>query len=411
MKALNFREFKQYATWCESMLSGAQLQEIRTNDELVVLEFYKYQSVWLVIDLSTTQPQFVLCQEESPNFRHIPKPCGLFLNSHGKNLRVQSFQPVPELGRVARLELSGGGRQCVVELQLVPRSPNLIVESGGKKITWAKPQDLAQVADLQQDQDQGAEIDPAEWLDREQQWKSARLTKPARSAPAGEQKNRALEKKNKALEALRKQLQSDESTKLRTQASELLQTKPTEAQKLFEKAKQLEGKQKGTEQRIQILLGEIAKLSVQIQNPESVDSKTAPKASLVSQKLKKADAGGRKLQLSDSLEAVCGKSAKDNLSILRQSRAWDYWMHLKDYPGAHAIIFREKKQNVSRENLQKVAEWMIRESKAAKGFSFGGAYDVVVVECRFVKPIKGDKLGRVTYTHPQVYTFASSAKS
>ena len=124
--------------------------------------------------------------------------------------------------------------------------------------------------------------------------------------------------------------------------------------------------------------------------------------------MKKADAKARKIILSEGVEAVCGRSAKDNLAILRQARAWDLWLHLKDYPGAHGIIFRNKNKNVTSEQFQQVAEWVIRESSAAKGFRWGAKYEVIVAECRYVKPIKGDKIGRVTFTHPQVFTFSIS---
>jgi predicted ribosome quality control (RQC) complex YloA/Tae2 family protein len=113
--------------------------------------------------------------------------------------------------------------------------------------------------------------------------------------------------------------------------------------------------------------------------------------------------------LDENFEAVMGKSARDNLEILRQAQAWDLWMHLKDYPGAHAIIVRPRTKEVPLKWIQKVSEWLIRETIGQKKVEMGSKYDVVVVECRYVRPIKGDKLGRVSYHNPQVYSFASKS--
>jgi predicted ribosome quality control (RQC) complex YloA/Tae2 family protein len=78
--------------------------------------------------------------------------------------------------------------------------------------------------------------------------------------------------------------------------------------------------------------------------------------------LEKAQAQGRRLELNDNLFAVIGKTAKDNLSILRKAQAWDLWLHLKDFPGAHAIITRPRNYEVSLAQIQKVATWVIKES-------------------------------------------------
>lgn len=118
--------------------------------------------------------------------------------------------------------------------------------------------------------------------------------------------------------------------------------------------------------------------------------------------LEKAQAQGRRLELNDNLFAVIGKTAKDNLSILRKAQAWDLWLHLKDFPGAHAIITRPRNYEVSLAQIQKVATWVIKESFKNRNIDMGEYFEVLIVETRYVKPIKGDKLGRVTYQNPKV---------
>ncbi|MNT80503.1 hypothetical protein D3C72_2199710 [compost metagenome] len=95
--------------------------------------------------------------------------------------------------------------------------------------------------------------------------------------------------------------------------------------------------------------------------------------------------------------AYCGKSAADNLALLRQAKAWDFWLHLKDFPGAHAIVHRKRDQLIPDNELLQVSEWLAHESLSEKSLYPGQKLAVVVVETRFVRPIKGDKLGRVTY--------------
>jgi predicted ribosome quality control (RQC) complex YloA/Tae2 family protein len=115
----------------------------------------------------------------------------------------------------------------------------------------------------------------------------------------------------------------------------------------------------------------------------------------------------RKLSVNEQ-GVICymGKSAQDNLDLLRKSKAWDYWMHLKDYPGAHAIVFRQKDQVVSDQDLIKCARWLVKEGLGEKQLQLGGRFAVVMAECRHVRPIKGDKLGRVTYHEGREFLIA-----
>jgi predicted ribosome quality control (RQC) complex YloA/Tae2 family protein len=70
---------------------------------------------------------------------------------------------------------------------------------------------------------------------------------------------------------------------------------------------------------------------------------------------------------------------------------------LRDYPSAHAVIQRNKNQNVKQEEIREVALWLTQESLQKKLLLPGTRLEVVHTECRFVRPIKGDKLGRVNY--------------
>jgi len=113
-----------------------------------------------------------------------------------------------------------------------------------------------------------------------------------------------------------------------------------------------------------------------------------------------SEAKGRTLHLK-SATAFMGKSAQDNLKILRSANSWDYWLHLRDFPSAHVIIARPKGLKIAEEEIKIVGEWLIKES--LKKNYIGIAYEIIICECRHVKPIKGDRTGRVHFQHERVF--------
>lgn len=408
MKSLNYFELKSLLSWLEPQLMGAQLQEIWTNGEQLVLELYLKRSQFLVLDLRPQAPSLWLSYLKPPIAKKS-KPVSLFLNSHAKNLRLTEIFASAEKGRVVDLWFESKEKTCHCEIILIPRMANLLVESNGKKISWEKPRELAPA---QLPAETSIDIDWQEWCEN----KYAQLTavknkKDNTEINAEKILEKAIQKKKKAVIALKESLNSDEHMRWQALGEHLKSSQEVPLQwndlydrkisvkdnreKAFQKAKDLVRKQEGTARRLQELEAEIEKLSTEgLPLQQSTSNKL----------LKKTDSKARKLILAEGIEALIGKSAADNLSILRQARAWDLWMHLKDYPGAHAIIFRQKNQNVTPGQIREVAEWVISESRK---ISMGAKYDVVVVECRHVRPIKGDKLGRVTYHYPTTYTFGS----
>jgi len=180
----------------------------------------------------------------------------------------------------------------------------------------------------------------------------------------------------------------------------------------FARMKSLEKKRKGTEERAVLIEREIAKLEKSLKdNPEWGGTPEKPKKPSGGNKLlNKADSKGRKKQFAEGIEAVIGKSATENLAILRAAQAWDLWLHLKDFPGAHAIITRPRNKIIPQEIIREVSEWLFAQTFSGKRIDLGAKYDVVVAECRYVRPIKGDRLGRVNYQNPQIFSFASKSE-
>lgn len=428
MKAMSIIELKTLVTRLEVLLKDSQLQDIISNDRGLVLGFRGREHQWLVADMNPSNPFCLVFTAYCPLKKGPkPKPVALFLNSHAKNLYFRKAWLDEEFGRVLKVELSNAQKSCLVEFILIPRQANLLVESEGKKIAWDKPRDLSPHPES------GPLPDPRNLEEIHEGWLAELQggVRPSIDPKAQWEKKRDkdLEKKRKALLEIDHTLQEHPVEKfyalgnfLKTLSSEgfLPRNVPAEwhglldfKQKIFanievvfEKAKQAASKLQGTQERRRILLSEIRKL--ELATFEGSQSLQGSDRSKIDDLMKNISAKGRKLHLESGAVVYCGKSGADNLALLRKAKAWDYWLHLKDYPGAHAILHRSRDQEISYEEVQKAALWVLKESLGSKTLMPGEKYSVVLVECRFVRPIKGDKLGRVTYHSEKQLTVSNS---
>lgn len=166
-------------------------------------------------------------------------------------------------------------------------------------------------------------------------------------------------------------------------------------ERCFKKSKDIRRKLQGSRERIEILKTEIKKLQNQTGPPKVSDR---PERPLLAQ----SKARGRKKNLAPGIDAFIGKSAKDNLALLRKAKPWDLWFHLRDYPGAHAVICCPRNASVTSQHFNEVGSWLLGQFKRV--VATGEKFDVVVCECRHVRPIKGDRLGRVNYSNERVFT-------
>ncbi|WP_374001410.1 DUF814 domain-containing protein [Bdellovibrio bacteriovorus] len=420
MKALTQQELQHFVSYFAPILDGAQLQEVQANDRGLALGFHLRGSMfWLILDLVPNAPM-MLCFENKCPFKKAPKgkPVSLFLNSHGRNLFFAGMSVREEYGRVVVLNLKNSSADCELEIRLIPKQSNLLVKAQGKQISWDRPLDLTAAPHVENPpQPRDLVAIHEEWLADQGSGSKKTILDPAEQWERQKQKD--LEKKRRALAEIQKQIESDRE-QLWYEAGQYLKTHGTldvpdslkscvdakqslswNIENCFAKAKQLVGKKEGARERLDELVLEIQKLE------DSRYSEKQKKPALVDL-MKKAEARGRKLHLDSGALAYCGKSAADNLALLRQAKAWDYWLHLRDYPGAHAIIHRQRDQEITPAEIQEVSAWVARESLSSKSLMVGQKVAVVIVECRFVRPIKGDKLGRVTYHSERTLNFALS---
>ncbi|MBV2167543.1 MAG: DUF814 domain-containing protein [Bdellovibrio sp.] len=415
MKALTQQELQHFVSYFAPILDGAQLQEILANDRGLALGFQGERRYWVLLDLIPNTPMMLLFEDQCP-FKKGPKskPLSLFLNSHGKNLFLTELKVLEQYGRVVQMVLKNSQTECELEIRLIPKQCNVLVKAQGKQIAWEKPLELSAAPPVE------SPPAPRTLEEIHEEWLAAQSSSQKSSldpvAQWEKQKTKDLEKKRKALTEIQKQIESDKAV-LWAEAGQFLKAQghlqvpehllpcvnvkeslSWNIENCFAKAKQLQAKKEGARERLAELLKEIEKLE------KSRYSEKQSKPALIDL-MSKAEARGRKLHLDSGALAYCGRSAADNLALLRQAKAWDYWLHLRDYPGAHAIIHRQRDQLISNEEIQEVAAWVAKESLSSKSLMVGQKVAVVIVECRFVRPIKGDKLGRVTYHSEKSLSF------
>ncbi len=436
MKSPHFFEFKELVQYLSDELSGAQLQEIMSCTDGLVLGFYRFQTpvvgaakaVWLVVDLDTQFPFLGLFDHNPWHGLKSAKPLGLFLNSNFKNHNVSKIDLVSDQGRVVRFDFSTD-LNLFFEIRIIPKQPNMIAVRERKKISWEKVKELTNGGS---EEFLSAEIESRsvpymfkQWHDRRS--KSAKgdnVKKISATSPYDKwvkQRQKDIDKKKKAIDSLNEQIENPLILSY-SQAGEHLKVYgfknlPLEFSKLvdfekkvsynieksFEKVKQLQSKAVGAEKRKQILDAEIMKLNDLSEPTFSKSLQNLALAKSAQMQRKKSDAQVRKLVLDESKGLVCwmGKSAVENSKLLRESKAWDLWIHLKDYPSAYAILQKNKDQSISDQLLLKAATWLATESLKSKKMLEGAKLAVVIVECRHVRALKGDKLGRVTYHYPR----------
>lgn len=401
-----------------NQLKGAQLQEIETHPKGLQFSFYRQGRIWWILELTPQQPMSIVLFEETPWRKKTgPKPLALFLNSNAKNLYFSEARVIENRGRIFQVELSSKEKKLILEIHLIPKAVNVIAQVDGKSISWSKPRELSAAPVVEGTHRELSDL-KFEWL-KEQSTPQKLQTHgiPLAANPDVVRTEQALHKKRKALVAMQAQLNSDEASQwlnlgellkvhdiheLGHEWSSYLKDNLSRAdlmQKCFQKFKLLQRKKQGTLDRVDILIKEIGDLERALET--GLFKKIQPLQSR--QQLKVAGAEGRTKTFSGFV-ASKGKSAADNLALLRTAKAWDLWIHLRDYPSSHVIVARDKNQKVPDSILHEAALWLAESSMKSKLSLSGTRLDVVVAECRFVRPIKGDKIGRVHYQNERSFT-------
>lgn len=418
IKPLNISELEDLA---ESLRAweGAVLQSQAGSDKTLALQFQKNDvSAWLWVDIGV--PVAVLA-DRCPPINKRKKPVNLFIEANLVGKKLEKVELLAEEGRVLHLffeaEGVGEGEGGEVELRLFPHGKNIIVCWQNKKVSALKVKPLLK-AQVEEGESSGKsfrekrsseEILQEVWVTKKKKGRGGQdleeLQKKAK---------KDLKKKRGALEKLCNKLaEKEEEQWLR--AAEYLKEKGNlqilpdwildfidqresyawNLQRGFEQVKKIRGKQKGRVEQMTQLKEEIAFLEKSLADPVQLKKISASKKPAVDM-MKKAQVKGRRRELAPGMRINMGKSAKDNVSLLRRAKAWYLWFHLRDFPGSHAILELNRGQKLPSNFIETVGQWLIAESLGDRAVE-GELYTVIWTECRYVQPIKGDRLGRVHY--------------
>jgi predicted ribosome quality control (RQC) complex YloA/Tae2 family protein len=417
MKGLNQTELEiiceEIQTWV-----GAQLQEISAGENHIALGFYLEQKIsWMVFDFATQSPLFLILEDgDAKRLPKHTKPLTLFLRAHFEARRILRIELALAQGRVLRIFFRGmDGEELSLEIILFSHAKNFIATAGKKKISFFKLKDipLNEFAPQQEMSARSFHALRQEWLAEKGLQPKATLTRESSAAVSPQVLNlqKMILKKSGALDKMQADLKAkvqsawgaagewiklNQSLNVPEEFSLLIDPEKSLSQNIsicFQKAKDHDRKVKVAADRIKLLEEEIRKLNLKLRQPFVAAAPLEKKSFL-----QKVGAQARTLKIDEGVQAYIGKSAKDNLDILRRAQAFDLWLHLRDVPSAHVVIRRTKGRVVTDAELRKIAQWLIAENFGKKSKEKSGEFfDLIVCECRFVKPIKGDKLGRVNF--------------
>ena len=307
------------------------------------------------------------------------------------------------------LKFKLGDNLCELEVRLFPKGANVIARAHGKSVALRKPLPLKEV--------DATEYNPG--TVRPEPKKAVTTVDPRQGQLAKLKKACAkveaeLEaKKNELWQGAGEQIKITQTLEVSPELAPYIDREKSLAwniQNCFQKAKAVKKKQLGTEIRLAQLRREMTELENQIAaTPAEALVSQAQLANPASKKpdsqlLHQASARGRTFDLGSDTFLYVGKSADDNLRLLRKAKAWHLWLHLRDHPGSHGIIARNKNQRVDDATLQRAAHHLLQTQFGAKAQRVAGdKFSVIVTECRFVRPIRGDRLGRVNYSDERTF--------
>lgn len=403
-------ELDQVIDVCQALV-GSRLQEIMSDEKNLGLGFYHHDRVlWIWFDLSATDPMMVPLVQ-SPFKIKKKNPLSLFLNAHFKSHRLLSLNRNKDYGRVVELTLGSPEALRKIEVRLFRTQVNALAYADGKKISLRPPKDLEKFTEdsaLRESRPVDQIIE--DWM-ISRQYKASLSSKSAEkndgkvAAPAIDKQKKKLmvaiekvkeeieKKKHSPYRALGEWLVENQSLNVPQEYNLLIDGKKPLSWNItnaFKQAKSVEAKLEGTVSRLRLLE----------ENLNNFDQEQSNKKALKSNEKSIQPEGfrGRTFKI-DDLRAVAGRSAQDNMKLLRQARAWDYWLHAKDRPGMHVIVYRNRQRKISQAEWKAILDWFAQMFWAQKT---PHAIEVLCAECRNVKPIKGDKLGRVIFQNEQV---------
>lgn len=424
--AMNQSDIDLFLEVVRPLLEGAQLQRVWAFEGNLFLGFHGWgKTTWIALDLELAKPQLILLPQEPPKKFRKPKPLSLFLNAHAVGRVCKAIHRRTSQGRVVDF-VFGSDPATNLEIRLVPHAVNAIAKAGDSTLSWNKPRDLPSEELV------GLSHSPVSLTvdERSRIWCEDKLgyrskdTRPSQSPDDTKPSRPAVEDSRlKALEKSLRLAREDEDRLKKHKwreagewlksVGELSRPIPTEWSEWVDPklsfSKNLEvcfRRYRDQERKIEKCQTRIVDLVQQRdRHLEKVAAGTASEAetpaSLLSRKPSKSEAKTRRINLAEDLILYVGRSATDNLLLLREAQPWDLWFHLRDFPGAYGIVRRNKSRTLNDKEKTEAAIAVARTSlQSQRALADGDIFEIVIAECRKVRPIKGAP-GQVTYHDPE----------
>lgn len=384
----------------QRQIIGLELQTILYNEKALQLKFAnRDRQVWMSFSLKPGVPYFFFSEDPQFFISLLKKPLALFLKIHFLGKKLTGLIHRSDLGRVVELQFSDEQR---IILSFIPGRANIEAHAGKKSVFASRPKEIGSRDGYGRPHDSHRDISYFANLWGKQNQRLNQEVPKDLSQTIAKKQNGLAKMVNKLNE-----LENSPWTKLGEwlKVHNDLENMPIEwnehynkrqnrtwnIENSFVQAKKNHAKIAGTQGRIAELEVEIAAL----QRGETAPRKPAKDKSLLAQ----AELRGKTVELGVG-RLFIGKSGADNLKLLRKAKPWYLWLHIKDYPGAHGILEKQKStKDLNRADLENAAIAIIKQS-LPKGQS--GSFSVIYTECRYVRPIKGASSGQVTYSHEKV---------
>ncbi|MEZ4873845.1 MAG: hypothetical protein R2827_16715, partial [Bdellovibrionales bacterium] len=393
MKAINERELDLLLDDINGM-AGARLTDVRVCDEQLYLIFFELvQRKLIVIDMNGKKLIIARIDEKSRNDKKQKKPITLFLKKNFLGLQFQCAKRLKQFGRVVELMFVDENDQIsTIQVRLFPAGKNVIAtHANGKTVSLNK---VAPLEVLDSDKNEFKAREVAEIINA---WETEKPSHKKSSGPPDPEKvikklKKSIEKIQQGLGELMPWMELGEWLKVNGHLDVPEEYLPMVDKKLslgenINRAFQMQDKQtrkhEGALERVKDLEAEIEKV---INNPavlqEQKPGKRSPNLMDVS------GAKGKRVPLKGNIPVFVniGKSAKENLQLIRKAKPWHIWLHLRDYPGAHAIMELEKKASVDDQLLLDAAKELIQfQFRKRLPDIKGEKFDVVCAEIRHVR--------------------------
>lgn len=407
MRAVSFAELDGLIEQAQENI-GDKVTDILFTEAGLTLGL-RDSKTWMTLIPGGQCPVFLLSDKNPLRLKKQIKPLYLFLKAHLLGKRLISISRRQGFGRVLDFEFEDReGQFLKLEVILIPPAGNITAVTAESRISLHKPREIVAV----EEKSMGAEVRNADqiliqWME----WFDARNDSKPTVDISDSQK-----KKERILKSLDENLLKIDSDLSREVAEYLVVHRNFEdvpshwqdyidltlsvdenIEALYSRVKRNKQKRQGLlERKKEICQSTSLGSGVKVQHP-----------AVKKQESLLHEARGRTREVEEGITAYIGKSAEDNLKLLRNARPWHIWVHARDFASSHGVIAFNKGKKIGPEVLQKVGQWILEQTLSSKVLADwkGSKCQLIVCECRYVTPVKGDKKGRVTHKNEKTFTF------